>query len=161
MLIGMADSKRGWLQFSLRTAFIVVTASCVALSFWVVPAERQRQTIAMVEARGGRVSYAGTYPEQSFIMAYLRRWLPRAYFDNVEQIKLSRSKVTDADLARLSVLNTLESLAIDDTQITDAGLAHLHRLTKLERLSFSRTRATLDGRAGLQRVLPNCRVAGP
>jgi hypothetical protein len=161
MLIRMATSKRRWMQFSLRGAFFIVTLLCVALSLWIMPAERQRRAVGIIEARGGRAKYAERYPTRSFVETYLRRWLPRTYFNNVEQVDLSRSKVTDADLASLSVLTTLRSLAIDDTQITDVGLAHLHRLRKLERLTFSRTSATLDGRARLQRELPDCRVAGP
>jgi hypothetical protein len=153
--------KRRLAQMSLRTAFVIVTLLCAALSWCVVPAERRRQAMAIVEARGGRAVYAVRHPERSVVMSYLRSWLPHAYFDDVEHISLSRSKVTDGDLARISALTTLRSLYIDDTQITDAGLAHLQRLTNLERLSFSRTFGTLDGRARLQRELPDCRVAGP
>jgi hypothetical protein len=49
MLIGMANSKRRWMQFSLRTGFIIVTMLCVALSMWVVAAERQRRAVAAIE----------------------------------------------------------------------------------------------------------------
>ncbi|OYV92685.1 MAG: hypothetical protein B7Z73_04670 [Planctomycetia bacterium 21-64-5] len=98
---------------------------------------------------------------EPFPKRFLRRCLPREYFDEVQGIYLSRSKATDAELAHLAALTELTSLYLDDTQVTDAGLAHLHGLKNLERLSFSRTRATLKGRAELQRALPDCRVAGP
>jgi hypothetical protein len=39
-------SKRRWAQVSLRTVLVLVTLLCVALSLWVVPAERQRRAVA-------------------------------------------------------------------------------------------------------------------
>lgn len=49
--------KRRWLQFSIRTVLLVVSLLCVALAVWVVPAERQRWTVAAIEKLDGDVGY--------------------------------------------------------------------------------------------------------
>ena len=55
MLKGMASllaklkPKRRWMQVSLRTVHALVTLLCVALSMWIVPAERQRRAVAAIQ----------------------------------------------------------------------------------------------------------------
>lgn len=162
MLIGMANSKRRWFQFSLRTGFIIVTLLCVALSLWIVPAERQRRTVAAIEAMGGAVDYAPflahidgsgvSDPRESeaFPKTFLRRWLPPDYFDEVRIVLLQNMRLTDANLAHLRGLTSLESLALDNTQNTDGGLAHLQGRTGLQYLALGRSQVTDAGLAHLQ-----------
>ena len=52
-------SRRRWLQFSIRTLLVLVTLLCVALSLWIVPAERQRRAVEAIEKLGGIVFYVG------------------------------------------------------------------------------------------------------
>lgn len=49
--------KRQWLQFSLRTSFLIVSVACLALSQWIVPIEQQRRAVAAIEALGGIAAY--------------------------------------------------------------------------------------------------------
>jgi hypothetical protein len=86
ILKDMANSltklKPKWrcLQFSLRTVLMLVTLLCLALSMWGVPAERQRRAVAAIEAVGGTVRYADRPATgETFLEAFLRRWLPPAY----------------------------------------------------------------------------------
>jgi hypothetical protein len=77
-------------------------------------------------------------------------------WDDEKSVDLSRSKVTDADLAHLSVMTKLESLSLFDTTVGDAGLEHLKGLTKLNFLLLKQTNVTDAGVAKLKRALPNC-----
>jgi hypothetical protein len=77
-------------------------------------------------------------------------------WDDERSVDLSRSKVTDADLAHLSVMTKLESLNLFDTTVGDAGLEHLKGLTKLNFLLLKQTNVTDAGVAKLKRALPNC-----
>jgi internalin A len=75
-----------------------------------------------------------------------------------EVLVLNATQVTDAGLAHLSGLMTLERLTLVATQVTDAGLAHLTGLTGLETLNLSETQVTDAGISELQKALPNCRI---
>jgi hypothetical protein len=70
----------------------------------------------------------------------------------VTDVWLSRTKVTDQGLARLSACRNLKFLMLDETAITDAGAAHLGELTKLESLSLSGTKVTDAGLPHLARL---------
>ncbi|MGH7134315.1 MAG: hypothetical protein ACREHD_01160, partial [Pirellulales bacterium] len=97
--------KRRWVQFSLRTGILLVTLLCVALSLWVVPAERQRRAVAAIEGLGGQFEYVeNEAPRETFLVTFLRRWLPPDYFNEVELVALDDSQVTDAGLAHLQGL---------------------------------------------------------
>jgi Leucine-rich repeat (LRR) protein len=178
--------KWRWLQFSIRTMLVIVTVSCVALSVWVAPAERQRRAVKAIEALEGTVYYAhDEAASDSFPLTFLRRWLPQVYFDQIKEISLSATQVTDADLAHLDGLTSLEilwlgttqvtdaglpqlqgltslrELSLWDTQVTDAGLPHLHGLTSLRQLWLRETQVTDAGIGQLRTALPNCSIHGP
>ena len=78
--------------------------------------------------------------------------------DNVAELQISGSRITDAGLVHLKDLIKLSHLNLSDTQITDAGLLHLKGLTKLERLNLKDTKVTDSGVAELQKALPNCNI---
>ena len=162
MLIGMANSKRRWFQFSLRTGFIIVTLLCVALSVWVVPAERQRRTVAAIEAMGGAVDYvpflvlvegsgvSDPRESEAFPVTFLRRWLPPDYFDEVLTVLLTNIRLTDAGLEHVRGLPSLQTLGLNNTQNTDAALAHFQGRTGLQYLSLGGSEVTDAGLAHMQ-----------
>jgi Leucine-rich repeat (LRR) protein len=151
-LLSMLTPKRRWAQFSLATMFVVVTVLCVSLSVVVNRANRQQDAVAAIEALGGRVEYAEPDQETSaaFPRQFLRRWLPRDYFDEVREVDLNGTQVTDAGLAHLQGLTALQELYLRGTQVTDAGLAHLRGLTGLLSLNLNDTQVTDAGLAHLQ-----------
>ena len=82
----------------------------------------------------------------------------------VVTVALSRTRVTDADLAHLTGLAALERLWLADSQVTDAGLAHLTGLTALKELRLEDDiggsgTSVLARRAKLQQALPNCTIS--
>ena len=101
----------------------------------VVPAERQRRAVAAIEALGGSVEYVEPDQEASeaFPRPFLRRWLPRDYFDEVRE-SLSRWHSSHGRWAGAPARadGAARLLYLDGTQVTDAGLAHLQGLTGLQ-----------------------------
>jgi hypothetical protein len=156
--------SRRWLQFSIRTLLVLVMLLCVALSMWVVPAERRRRAVAAVEALGGAVIFVDRHKiNESSSIVFIRRWLPHAYVDEAEVVdfNFSDTEVTDAGLAHLQGLASLQGLDLSNTQVTDAGLAHLQQLKSIRWLFLRNTEVTDAGVAKLRNALPNCRVYGP
>jgi hypothetical protein len=73
---------------------------------------------------------------------------------------LERTQVTDAGLANLSGLKSLERLyLLGDSHVTDAGLTHLRTLTSLEYLFLHGTQVTDAGIANLKNSLPKLRAS--
>lgn len=176
--------NRRWLQISLRSVLVVVSLLCVALSLWVVPLERRRRAVEAIEALGGIVIFVNNETRhESFSVAFLRRWLPQAFVDEVEEVDFSKSIqntdaglahlheltslkrlaldnpiITDAGLAHLQGLTSLQVLDLENSQVTDAGLAHLHGLTGLKWLWLHNTQVTNMGLTKLRKALPNCNI---
>ena len=65
------------------------------------------------------------------------------------ELDLRGAQITDADLALLSSLPSLQSLILRGTAVTDAGLAHLRGMTQLTALDLRGTRVT---GAGIQQL---------
>lgn len=103
--------------------------------------------------------------------------------DDVYQVNLRGTMITDAGLAHLSKLTGLERLHLERTKVTDAGLAHLKDLKQvaylnlygaeaitdaaaehltelrgLKKLYLWQTKVTDDGQAVIQAGLPECKI---
>ena len=50
---GSKPAKRRF-RFSLRSVLVLITLVCIALAWWVVPAERQRVAVAAIRSAGGK-----------------------------------------------------------------------------------------------------------
>lgn len=79
-------------------------------------------------------------------------WLADLRPDDLQQLFLVQTRVTDEQLAYVGILTELELLTLSDTEITDDGLAHLHSLTRLKRLYLWSARHISD--AGLVYLRP-------
>jgi len=139
-----------WYQFSLRTLLIFMTVVAILVGTFVVqviiPAERQKAAVAMIERRGGSVDYSDkSKSEWTSVPDWLRNCLGPGYFQSVMLVELQGTKITDAELERLQGLVTLQYLLLSSTQITDTGLAHLKGLTSLEGLGLDNTQITDTG----------------
>ena len=58
-------TRRRWLQFSLRTAFVLLTIGCLWLGWKVNRAGEQREAVEAIEALGGAVLYDWMLVEDS------------------------------------------------------------------------------------------------
>ena len=165
-----ARARRRWFQCSLRTMLVGTTLIAFGLALFVNKVDRARRAVAAIEALGGTCAYRNRDTKPGQMEAWLRRYLPRNYFDEVitvdaacnakftdvvvahlsaltslKSLNLSKTRVTDAGLAHLSALTSLELLYLGETQVTDAGLAHLSALTSLELLYLGETQVTNAG----------------
>jgi hypothetical protein len=77
---------------------------------------------------------------------------------SLNQLRLGSEKVSDDGLACLAQLRELRHLHLIDMPISDAGLAHLHELKSLESLYLDGTRATDDEMKRLIEALPGVHI---
>jgi hypothetical protein len=78
----------------------------------------------------------------------LARFAPHGYeslFDDVVELWLGDSEISDAVLDDVGRLTNLEMLSLRDTKITNSQMVYLKGLTRLKWLSLSRTRITAEG----------------
>lgn len=155
-----AKSKRRWFQFSLRTLLVgtAVVAAILAVGLrWIVPAQRQRAAVRLVESLGGTAKYAEWSTDDPFVVLMLREFLPRDYFDGVVYVNLESTNATDDVIDVLNGLTKLEGLDLKSTDVTDAGLLHLRKLRSLKFLTVSPTSET-NREADLQKAMPNVSI---
>lgn len=155
-----AQPKRRWFQFSVRGLLIGTAVVAVGLAIldwrWIEPAQRRRAAVKMVERLGGKVKYADVpwhhRVHESWATQKLRNWLPREYFDDVQVVSLTSTRVTDAELFHLKGLVALKYLELNRTPVTDAGLVHIREVTSLEWLYLKDTKVTDVGLVHLREL---------
>jgi cell wall assembly regulator SMI1 len=76
----------------------------------------------------------------------------------VEQLDLRYTYVTDAGLAHLARLPAVDSLTLEMTEVTDAGIGHLAALSKLKWVNLNHTKVTIRGVRELQAAHPAIHV---
>ena len=100
-------------------------------------------------------------PTQEEAVAAIKRLGGKVEVDennDVVNVNLWGTKITDAALVHLKGLPKLTTLNLNFTKITDAGMAHLKGLTKLQFLLLGGTKVTPVGIKQLQQALPECTV---
>ena len=103
------------------------------------PKVEPEKVIAAIQAVGGKVERDEKRPDKPVIV-----------------VNFATTQATDAALANLKGLETLQKLTLNGTPVTDAGLEHLKGLTGLQKLYLVDTKVTdaglehLKGLAGLQ-----------
>jgi len=79
--------------------------------------------------------------------------------ENLEDLDLYRTNITDAGLEHVKGLKNLRYLNLHwQKKVTDAGLEHLKGLERLRHLDLRGTKVTDGGVENLQRALPNCKI---
>jgi hypothetical protein len=127
----------------IGVATVVVVVVGLGLRFGL-PIYRQHLAIQEIERAGGGVGVEERGPE------WLRARLGderMATFGEVTAVYLAGSQATDATLAHLKLLASVEFLTLDNTHVTDAGMHHLRGLTKLKELTLVNTKITDAGLA--------------
>ena len=84
--------------------------------------------------------------DESWLFRTLRGYLPRDWFDDVENVDLTNCEISgDAVLVKLKALNKLNWLSLDCTNVADKDLVHIKELTELQTLDLDRTSITDAG----------------
>jgi Leucine-rich repeat (LRR) protein len=147
-------------RFSLRTFFLLTTLFTLGLAI-LLRLERPRQLRIWIHRNGGRCELASERSKGP-VKNWLRRHLPREYFDDVVSAKLRTlkndeivdrldlfSKLTwlqmdnslfDNDhLRSLSRMKWLEVLYLHNTSLNDVGMKHIAQIKMLRVLRIDRT----------------------
>jgi uncharacterized protein YjhX (UPF0386 family) len=102
---------------------------------------QERQAVAEIQARGGRVEYDETKSVRTVI-----------------RVDFAGTNIDDEALEHVQRLTSLETLDLKGTQVTDKGLALLKGLKNLKALYVYRTRVTDAGVQDLKAALPELTV---
>jgi hypothetical protein len=99
----MVPSRRRWIQFSLRTLFVLTTALAIWLGFVVKAVREQREAVKAIEALGGVVQY--DWEEADFdpnSRTWLRRIVGDDYFQEASHVAFEKwPPPSDVALLRL------------------------------------------------------------
>ena len=133
---------RRWVPLSLRLLFVILPAAAiVGLTALSMRAYRNASAIREIERLGGEVNTRSRAPEWLQTRIHDERM---ELLDDVTRVSLD-APVTDAWLAQLEVLSSLEDLWLFRTKVTDAGLVHLKGLSHLQTLGLPSTRVSDAG----------------
>jgi len=128
---------------------LVLTAAAIGLKIGT-PVYLRYAAIQEIERAGGVV---WTNPPRGPV--WLWNWVGTDRmrpFDEVREVKLTGTDLTDETVARLSCLTSLRTLRLSDTDLSDAALRRLSHLPKLEALYIDGTRISDEGAAALARL---------
>lgn len=143
--MGRSLPRPGWLLLGA-----LVAAGAVAGGLTAVTVGRERAARQLVERLSGQVVTTNVAP------AWLQKrvaaeWL--RLFERIEQINLSYTRTSDADIPllidHLALLSDLRALYLAGTAVGDASAGSLARLTQLRALVLSGTPFTDEGLAQL------------
>lgn len=146
-------------QFRLQTLLGVMAACCVALGWKAEAAFRQRQAVAAIVARGGRVGYEQDRQSRGNLSRVFMRWgVSRDFFDRVSNVYWAGASLEDADLEPLQLLPRLSTVCLASTPICDEGLERLAACSRLELVDVRFTQVTAAGVERLRRKLPKAKI---
>ena len=171
---------RRFLRFSVRGLIVLVIAIGGGLGWLVRSARIQREAVATICDAGGSVLYDWEWSDGDYTKRrepWAPGWLVELigvdYFGHVTDVLLTEitdtamvpvgrltglqslrhayeSPLTDAGMAHLKGLTSLQHLDLGGTQIGDAGLVHLKGLYDLSELDLGFTQVTDAGLARLR-----------
>jgi hypothetical protein len=148
--LSILKPKRSWLQYRLRTLFVlvvVIAAPCV-LTAWKMDAKRRERTaVAFIENDGGYCQYRWQREDQPHPPGseWLRRLLGEDFFADVEEVRLDGSNETDDVMNYVRDMTHLRFLTLRESQLTDEGLSNVERMNGLQELGLGCTHITDDG----------------
>lgn len=163
----MADHRK-LLQFSLRTALVLLTISCVWLGWKVERAREQREAVNAIEMLGGVVQcdwqQIKPSPEQPPGPAWLRRMIGDEFFQEPVSVWFSGTGrpeeqvvegILDADPypQRLRRLNSADA----STARIEKAIPSLKRLRRLKSVFIS-LKFSNEAKTMLAAALPGCEV---
>ncbi len=135
--------KRKRFRLSIRALMLAVLILGGVLGWVVHHAKVQREAVLAIEKTGGFARYESAYNHEGGWNPLGKnpwpKWLVERlgidYFENVVTVKLG-PRTTNAEIAKLAGLTSLETLDLNDINVTDADLVHLAQLVELKYLNL-------------------------
>jgi len=81
-----------------------------------------------------------------------------AKLQNLEELVLENTQITDEGLKEVAKLQNLKELHLADTKVTDKGLKEVAKLQRLMYFYLHSTKVTKRGMTELKKALPNCEI---
>jgi hypothetical protein len=129
----LRTGNRRWLQFSLRTCFVLLTVFAVWLGWWMNGVHEQRKAARVIREQGGEVSFYDSFyvvDRVDLEGTDISDLTPLSRCKNVKTLLLDNTPVKD--LTPLQGLRELETLWLDGTQVKDVTpLADMKQLNWL------------------------------
>ncbi len=144
-------SPKSRFQFSIRTLFLVVTASAMIL--WQYrELTREERAITRIEALGGEVTFTCSPNADRFASVVLQDWhggsdglALLSSIRNLKELHVSSLEFDDRCIRMLLQMESLTILSLDSTGVTDQGIASLASVQTLRHLSLRYTKITGQG----------------
>lgn len=138
----VAPSKRTRFQFTLRTAFLIITAISVVLA--IVGRDMHRRYLSWTAVE--RLRDAGAVVQVRVPgRKYRPGWLDEKWFQVPDSVSIMNRPVALEDLRALQQLSGLRILRLEHASVTDDAIEYAKRLTNLEILTMAQTRITAEG----------------
>jgi hypothetical protein len=166
-LVALLTPKRRWLQFRLKTIFVlvvIVAVPCMWLKSKMERKHKERAAVAEIKRLGGHVYYDWQIPdpdEEPPGPVWLRKLFGDDYFSSVWYVEILRTQfddgwlvhqVNDEWLVHLEPLSDLTAVCIPNAKITDTGVQYLTRFKKISFMNLTRTKMTDAGLAHCNRL---------
>ena len=128
--------RRRWLQFSLRTLLLLMTASAIAIAWFLNP--RPNVAVAEIERLGGSVQYRFPWEdgEEPIYARWLRPTSRNVRFGTVVSVTLDGRRVNDETLRVFEHLPDLQYITLVDTSVSEEGLLQLQHHRQLTGISL-------------------------
>lgn len=163
-------------RFIVRAALLVVGLICLLLVPRILREIRQQRAVDQIERLGGTVWVPDeTHANWLYWLLFEDDCGPTAVqldgpgvtdadlaivaqLTSLQVLHLPHTRISDDGLAQLGPLVRLQHLNLGDTTISDAAVIPLANLTSLRTLNLPQTRVTPAGEARLRKLLPNCSI---
>jgi hypothetical protein len=130
--------KRRWLQFSLRTALLILLIAAIVFALVANYAHKRKSAIAAIRANGGTIKF-GADSDPSWYEKLLRHFFGSETYQPVQsidmlpegRIKREKKNLPDDFLAQISSLSETQFLSLENTAISDSDW---HNISKFRAL---------------------------
>lgn len=152
--------KRRWLQFSLRTSFLVLLIAGIGFGFVASHAHKRQAALAVVRANGCTITF-GPETDPNWNERILRRVFGAEIYQPVLQVNMlpkqfierDKKKLPEDFLARLAALPEIEFLGLENTDISESDWRNISRFPKLQIVYVSHSNITDDAVKTLSQLI--------
>ncbi len=132
------EPKRRWLQFSLRTALLVLLIASIVFGLVANHAHKRQAAIAAIRNNGGTIRF-GPDTDPSWYQKLLHQIFGSETYQPVEgidmipegRIKLEKKNLPDDFLAQISTLSETKFLSLENTAISDSDWHNISKFRDL------------------------------